>query len=802
MVIDEHLQQAGAAVSRSQPPHCPRQYARRPVYFSPLMRQTAAKAKAFRDALFTKENDMTLHLWTPSGIVVRRVAVFLLATLSGAVSIDRHSMAAELVEQAHSLRMVPQDAAYYSASLRLKEQFDVLLESKAYAKLMEIPLIQFVKMQIQFQWQQASLQGLQEVKDYIETPEGQEMVAVLKEMFAEEVFLYGGGDVAEWLELLMELNSIQRTAGLEAAASGKEPGEVIAQKVREAFEERADDFSVPTMVFGFRIKDADRAKQQLDEVHALVRKLLDEQRPELSAHLQRDQIGGHEFLTLRLDGSMIPWDELREEAADEVDPEEFDKWRELLSKKTLAVALGVIDEFVLLSIGASTDPLESMGQGPFLADQPAIKRLEKHADQRVASISYMSEALARNLSSPEKTVEDLAAMADQGLQQAEVQEELRKQLVDDIRALNLSKYMPKPGGTASIVYLTARGYEAFRYQTGKQPMMDSSKPLTILNHVGGKPMLCLASRSNDTVEDYDEAVAWLKQTARHVEQIAETKADPEDWAEYLKYRDRVIELLQRLNKANRDLMYPAFADNQGALVMDVTAESKQWIKHMPESPKPLPMLELGMVVSVSDAESLRKGVKEYCAVFRDALAIAREIKPDDVPEFDIPEPEERDVEGGGKLYVYPLPVEWGVDPQVAPSAGLTDKAAALTTMPATAERLLRETPLAIDSPIDVNRPAAMVVHIEFAKLIGVVRPWLDYGLAVAMGTLKTDADEDEGEEDDAAEQSPMMIQAGFIAPQIYQFLDVATVFRSATSVTYEEDGVWITHSETHLEDLK
>ena len=34
-------------------------------------------------------------------------------------------------------------------------------------------------------------------------------------------------------------------------------------------------------------------------------------------------------------------------------------------------------------------------------------------------------------------------------------------------------------------------------------MMDSSKPLTILNHVGGNPLLFVASRSKDNVEDYD-----------------------------------------------------------------------------------------------------------------------------------------------------------------------------------------------------------------------------------------------------------------------------------------------------------
>ncbi len=751
---------------------------------------------------------MTMLLCSKPSWPIRRALIAILVFTS-VVMVPQHAAAAELAEQAKSLRMVPADAAFYSASLRLKEQFDIFLESNAYAKLLEIPLVQSAKGTIETQWQQASLPGVKEVREYVDSPEGKEAVAVLKEMFADEVFLYAGNDVTQWLQFFMELNSIQRTVHIEAQASGEEPDDAIAKRLLEIFEERGDEFAVPTMVGGFRIKNADRANQQLDAVHGMVRNLLDEKQPELSAHLQRDQISGHEFLTLRLDGSMIPWEKLREEA-DDVDPEQFEKWRGLVSKKTLAVALGVVDEFVLLSVGESTDHLEDIGEGPFMADEKAIKRLEKHAGERVASITYISEAVAKNLSSPEKTVEDLANSIDMALEEAEIGDEQRKLLIDDIRDLDLSKFMPAPGDTSAVVFLTDRGYEGFQYQTGTQPMMDSSKPLTILNHVGGNPMLCVASRSSDTVEDYDEAIAWLKRTAGHVEQIAESKAKPEDWAEYLKYRDRVVAMLDRLNTANREFMYPAFADNQGALVMDVSAESKQWTTHMPKSPTALPMLEVGVVASVSDAESLRKGVNEYCAVLRDAIALAREIKPDDVPEFEITEPHERELDGGGDLYVYSLPEEWGVDDQVSPSAGLTDGAAALTVMPATAERLLTSKPLEIDTSLDLNRPAATVMHFKFDKMIDTFKPWIDYGLAVAMGTLKnetedeedTNSDAEDGEEEEAAQPNPVLIQMGFVVPQIYQFLDVTKVFKSATSITYQEDDVWVTHSETHIEDLK
>jgi hypothetical protein len=738
--------------------------------------------------------------------VVRHFFLAFLTILT--LLVNRHAaIAAELAEQAKSLRMVPADVAYYSSSLRLSEQFDAFLESNAYAKLMQIQFIQLIKGQIEFQWQQASLPYVKEFREYVESEEGQDVIAVLKEMFSDELFLYGGNDITEWLQLFMEMSSIQRDIRQEARAGEEDPGQLLSKRMLRIFEERPDDFSVPTMVWGFRIQDSDKARQQLDTVQGHLRQLLDDKQPELSANLQRDQIAGNEFLTMRLDGSMIPWDQLREEV-EAADTEDFEKWQELISKKSLAVALGVIGEFVLVSIGDSTDHLENIGQGPFLADHEAIKRLAKHADQRVASISFISEELAKNFSSPKNTLNDLANAVEQALEDAEVDEEQRKKLMDDIDELDLSKYMPTPGEASAIVSLTDRGYEGFRYQTGTRPMMDSSKPLEILNHVGGSPLLCVASRTNDTVEDYNEAVSWLKKTAIHVEEIAESKADPDDWAEYMKHRDSAVELLDRLDKANRDLVYPALEDSEAALVMSASAESKQWTTHAPKSPNALPMLEFGIVTSVSDAESLRKAVEEYFEVFRDGIALARKIDPDGLPEFEVPEPEERDVEGGGKMYVYSLPEEWGIDEQISPTAGLTDSTAALTMMPATAERLLQATPPKIDTALDLSQPAATVVHFKFAELLQKIRPWIDYGLAVGMGTLKTeqpedkDAEDGEAEEDEPAPASPIAFQMGFFMPQVYQLFDVLATFRSVTMITYREGELWVTHSETHIEDLK
>ena len=192
---------------------------------------------------------------------------------------------------------------------------------------------------------------------------------------------------------------------------------------------------MPTLVFGFRIKDAERARRQLDEVHSLVRNLLDEHRPELSAHLQRDQIAGHEFLTLRLDGSMIPWDEIREEAED-VDEEQFDKWREADQQQDAGRRAGR-GRRVCAAFRRRLDRSSGNNRRRAIPRRSAGDQAAREACRRARRLDRLRERrmLAQSLSSPEQTVEDLAGTADELLRQAEIDEEQRKQLVEDIRAL-------------------------------------------------------------------------------------------------------------------------------------------------------------------------------------------------------------------------------------------------------------------------------------------------------------------------------------------------------------------------------
>src|SRR5262245_43052662 len=218
---------------------------------------------------------MTHHAWLPC-VSVRKQWLSLVAALfvTLCIAYGSHTQAAGLTDQAHSLRTVPADVSFYSASLRLKEQLDIFLASNTYNRLMQIPVVQMAKLQLQFQWEQSPEPAVARFREYFNSAEGQEVVALLKDMFADETFIYGGKDVGETFQLFMELNNLNRTSKLEAMTTGENEQEVLARNVMEVLNQHAEQFVVPDIIWGFRIKDAARATKHLDRIQEVLAGLL------------------------------------------------------------------------------------------------------------------------------------------------------------------------------------------------------------------------------------------------------------------------------------------------------------------------------------------------------------------------------------------------------------------------------------------------------------------------------------------------------------------------------------------------
>ncbi len=705
------------------------------------------------------------------------------------------SSAADPLQESSVLKLVPADVGFFADSLKLREQFDLFVNSKAFAKLQSMPVVQMGVFMIQAQWQNPQNPQVAQAKQWLADDANQQLVAMLQDMVSHEVFCYANSDIGEFVTLAGEINAAVNAAQVEAAAEGQndEMASLMVKKALEVLDKPETELKIPSFVMGFKLSDAKRAEGQLQRLEGLLT-ALGNQQPVIQQRFAKETIGGADFLTLRLDGSLVPWQMIP--IGDQIDPAQMQKLIEKLTALKLVVSLGVRDDYLLLVIGDDNKELNKLGQAPLLYDREELASLRANPDRPYTGISYVNGQLMETIGSVNNQMEQLVAMAKQLLPMSPLSVKLQGELVVDIESFAewVKANVPKQGAVFSSSFMTPAGYESFSYSWAENKQLDTSKPLPILQHVGADPIAFFAARGKSSPEDFDMISKFFSRAGYYGEQFLLEQADPDQQKAYETLKKDLMPLLERAVAVTRDKLMPALADGQGAIVLDAKATSKQWHVAIPEADQPLPMLELAFVQGVSDAGQLKEAFSEYFSIFQELLdtlhkASTGELQqyfPDEIPEIKLAKPQTH-AAGNGTVYYYALPEESGLDVQIAPNAGLSDDTLVLSLLPKFTKRLLEPTPLQGSGPLaNVDRPLGAAMYLNFAGLIEAIEPWIDFGVQMSMGA-------------NVANQPGAM---GGIAQQIGDVLSVLKCFRGVSAVTYTEGNATVTHAEWKFEDLK
>jgi hypothetical protein len=694
---------------------------------------------------------------------------------------------ADNVRESTALKFVPADTSFFSARLRMRQQYEAVAGSKALARLLEIPAVQMARRMVAAQLEQPPTPELAEFWNLLKAPENKQLLELLGDAVSHEVFFCGGAGYAELMELLNEFSLAPSTAYIEAAKAGDDSDEARERRGLEEWMKLAGRLKVPSTLIGFKLSDGPRAEAQLARLEQILAAQL-AMHPQFAGRLMREAIGGASFLTLRLDGTLIPWDTLPRENL-QVDREQFERMINQLKKLTLTVSLGVRDGYLLLALGESNEHLKQLGQGELLIDRPELAPLHKHADKPLLTISYVSREFLDRANSVERQIDQYVRMAEELPPQPTLHEALRKELLADVRQLaqDVKQWVPRPGAVTGFSFLSPRGSEGYTYNWSEQPWLDGSQKLTILDRLGGQPLAFAAGRTKVSAEGYAWLAKWIRRAVYYGEQIALPKLEDEQRAIYERLRPELAPLADRLDQVIRNLWIPAFQDGQSALVIDAKLTSRQWHGQMPPAGQPLPMLEIGTVHAVSNAAFVKKAGEEVLDIAGQALKKLHAALPETVPEIPVPPPQSREFPEG-TVYYYALPAEWGLDQQVAPNAGLSRDLLVLSLLPKFSLRLMQSSPLSAAGPLaNRDRPLAAAGYCNWAGLIGAAAAWVDYGIDQAHAG---DADVGGG-----AAESAKAIKA-----QVRVGLEFLQCLRGVSSVSYFEDDALVTHSEWHFED--
>ena len=716
----------------------------------------------------------------------RRCALLALLTLV----LSAPSTAAE--KYGNALDWVPADAAVFSCSMRMKEQIDIIAASNAWKKFREIPTVamvwQMAEGQINDQSGPASM-----FLPLLDLPENQQLVQMLGDMFSQEIVVYGGPKTVACLELYQSLSGANTFAKLEAGpGNGDGRRDAQARGMLQALQENRALLKTPDLVFAFKLADKAAAQTQLKRLEVLT-KMAMKQTP-FPDRLKREKIGDAEFLTLNLDGSLVPWDQVPWDQYEEEEGE-FKELRASLEKMKLVVSLGVRGDYLLLSIDESTDRLAKLGQGKVLADVKEFAPLAKFRDRKLSSIQYISEALAKRTQMSSTDIDQLVEQVGGILDAAGVDDEkLKDRITADVEKLggDLKEFIPKPGALMSFAFMTPTGFEGYTHNWTQSVAIDGSQPLPLANHVGGDPVLAIVGRGKYDPQAYDKLVKWAKVGFSYFEDFALPQMGGDDREKATQALEIAKPLLERADKVTRDLLVPAFKDGQSAFVMAAQISSKQWHKEMPASAHALPMVELALVMGVSDVESFKNAMSEYKIIANDLVNKIREKDATAIPaDYQVPSPESETTKGG-TVYHYKLPAEAGLDPQVALSGGVGEKLAVFATSPRLVAKILAETPLASQTLIGsaATKPCATLVYFHWPALVDAATPWIEFAIREnGPGAAGAEAEEDPA-------------QIADILSQVRTVLEILKCWRTTESVTTIEDGVTVSHSVTTFKDLE
>ncbi len=744
--------------------------------------------------------------------------------------------------------MIPKDAAFVSATLRLREQVDILLGSNAIASLRRLPAVA----QALDQFEEQKLQPgspLSMLDTYLQLPENQQAVELLQDMVSTDTFLYGEPSCITFVELIQKVNQAQNAANILQMARGGAPvgvevdrleldrlemdddddaddddgssiergmsivpvrrqvaeieefelqsaapgNPLTARMILQALADNAEKIVVPDLVWGFRTGKLEIATSQLKRIEVLL-KLVTQTNPAFADALERKKIAGGEVVTLSIDGGLVPWGEVVRDQ-DGVAEADMEKVRKALRDLDLVVAIGVIGDRVVISIGDSADHLEKLvapaGVGEGLATTKPFEPLRQHKDKRITSITYMSEALAKAVAPSAADLRQIAELTDTLADSAELPEGAAREAREILEkmAAGYERRLPVPGPAMSYSFLNDGGYEGYAWDWARNGVLDGSKRLDLLEHTGGTPLASLVMRTKPHPDQFDDFVSWGRMAWDFGTRNLLPKADEDSRERFEQTTTQLAPLAERLVTTLRTKMLPALADGQMALVIDSKAKAARLQRDLPSSTEPLPLVEPAVALKLDDPKLFREGLSDLFVLADDFVDQIRSLNPGSVPDgYQVPEPKKSSVEGGA-LWTFALP-ESGIDEQIQPTIGIGNDAAVFSLAPGQAGRMLTKGRQATGANLGAfDEPLAGAAALDVAGLIDVIEPWVAYITRIGIiqqrnGFIDSTASIGPDGDDDQVREGLRHASALFDALRCIRLAVAETETRSDATVTH------------------
>jgi hypothetical protein len=147
-------------------------------------------------------------------------------------------------------------------------------------------------------------------------------------------------------------------------------------------------------------------------------------------------INGGQFYVLDVTGQQIP-DQILQQASvamdgDQISEEVQQQLITFIRGQSISIAVGVLDDYLMISLGSDTSFLERWGTGESLATTKMLEPVRAHFEKCPASLTYT----AANMTGQPLTSEDVENIAElvlQSIPQFDVPQELAERVRKDVK---------------------------------------------------------------------------------------------------------------------------------------------------------------------------------------------------------------------------------------------------------------------------------------------------------------------------------------------------------------------------------
>ena len=719
---------------------------------------------------------MSKSSWLNVIAVLLIVGLIVLAVLPSR-PLPKTPLTPAMSEDFGAMLKVPEDVSFYASSMHIARRWQAVWESNAVQSLLQLPIVQQLsrhpalkQIQMQAEMNPLFVQGL----------------PVLKDAISSEVFVCAGPELTSFFKAANEVMTAGRVAQIQELFESRNrydddvPGEII-EAVIDSVLANKKELRVPSVLIGCKLTDPAAAKKFLDTWIPKIG-------PLPVSEIETKKVAGAECYVLKLRGTDIPkdgYDTIREGLIDaDISDDKADDFEAWLKSQELTIAIGIRDDYLMVSIAPDTGLLDRWGKGRSLAESEPIEPIRAYYQAGLIDISYVSADL---VDVTEWTREDLEATSEAlvtAIPDGDSTAKLKGRLEADLPLLveDIAKELPETG---SIVAFSIEndGIESYTFiKTSKTPL-DCSKPLKILAHRGKDAMMYAAARAARGSGSYATAIKWTKIAFGYVEDFVVPTFRPRQRREFKKAMTVARPFLTSIDKTTRTNLIPSIDGVESILTVDGQGIVKQSPDGQ-ELPKPLHVPRLSVAVQLNDVEKFKLAMGEYLDAVKALLASVKETYPDALPpDLEIPPYKEVEVVDG-TLYFYQLPFDLGAD--VFPCAFIKDRLLVLSSSSKHVKAVAASRPMPKCPITRPDQAAGSVVALDGPACWKFLEHTADFALTMMEENARRQRDQ----------QMAMVIRMHLTA--VWRSLGAIRSYRSTT--TYE-GGYVIDHSWLRVKDI-